>query len=43
MFTRSAGNPSGAVKVERDFVARLDADLGVEPSAEFFSAVAASG
>ena len=40
---RSAGNPSGAVKVERDFVARLDADLSVAPSAEFLSAVAASG
>jgi hypothetical protein len=31
------------VKVERDFVARLDADLSVAPSAEFFSAVAESG
>ena len=40
---RSAGNPSGAVKVEHDFVDRLASHLGVEPSAEFFSAVAASG
>ena len=32
---RAAGNPSGAVKVERDFVARLERDLGVAPSAEF--------
>ena len=40
---RSEGNPSGAVKVEHDFVDRLASHLGVEPSAEFFSAVAASG
>ncbi len=40
---RSAGNPSGAVKVERDFEARLKTELGVEPSAEFLSAVGAPG
>jgi len=33
---RASGNPSGAAKVERDFTDRLNADLGVAPSPDFF-------
>ena len=33
---RASGNPSGAAKVERDFTERLDTDLGVAPSPDFF-------
>ena len=33
---RASGNPSGAAKVERDFTERLNADLGVAPSPDFF-------
>lgn len=33
---RASGNPSGAAKVERDFTERLNTDLGVAPSPDFF-------
>ena len=33
---RSAGNTSGAAKVERDFAERLESDLGIAPSPDFF-------
>ena len=40
---KTAGDHSGAVKVEADFRERLREDLGVHASADFTSAVAASG
>ena len=39
---RASGNPSGAAKVERDFTERLDTDLGVAPSPDFFVSLTSS-